>query len=139
MPHLSLALALVIVAGLAGGVLVDTPLTSMLSVMLAAGWIIGVAAFLWHWPHAQLVGLGLSVVAAAWLLGGHALDRALHPPLRVILEQRLGGFSIDRLAEGRQESPVMIEGRLRGDAVLTETGAIARIDVERVWLGPCPE
>jgi competence protein ComEC len=139
MPHLSLALALVIVAGLAGGVLVDTPLTSMLSVMLAAGWIIGVASFLWHWPHAQLVGLGLSVVAAAWLVGGHALDRALHPSLRVILEQRLGGFSIDRLAEGRQESPVTIEGRLRGDAVLTETGAIARIDVERVWLGPCPE
>ena len=63
--------------------------------------------------------------AAGWILGASAVDRALHPPLRVLLEQRHGGLRSRPAGDARLEEPVVVEGRLRADATLTETGVIA--------------
>src|SRR5687767_11074355 len=107
MPHLSLALALALAAGLAGGVLVDTALAAAASIVLAIAWLTALAGFVRSWPRVQLTGVLLAMVAAGCLFGAHALDRALHPPLRTTLDQRVAA---------RAEEPILIEGRLMEDA-----------------------
>lgn len=139
MPYLSLAVAIPLIAGLAGGVVVDAPLGRPMSLLLAAGWVATTSGFFARRPRLQLVGFVAAVFAVGWLLGAHAIDRAMHAPLRTLLEQRLGGFAMDVALDGRAETPITIEGRLREDASLTETGAVLRIAVDRVWIGPCPE
>ena len=79
------------------------------------------------------------LAAICTIASAAALDRALHPPLRNLLEQRLGGFAIEGADGPRGEAPIVIEGRLLADATPTETGAAMRMQVERVWLGVCPE
>jgi competence protein ComEC len=139
MPHLSLALALALAAGLAGGVLIDTPLTVAASIALAAGWLLAALAYARAWPRVVLAAVVLAMLGAGWLFGAHAVDRALHPPLRSLLEQRVGGFAIEAAPGSRAEEPFVIEGRLLADAQPTETGAVLRLRVERIWIGPCPE
>lgn len=139
MPYLSLVLTLALTAGLVAGVLFDFAWTTPASVAVATGWVTALVAFHRRWTRIQLAALGLCAVASGWLLGASAVDRALYPPLRTLLEQRLGGFSIDADGDARLEEPVTIEGRLRTDAAPGETGVNLRIDVERVWLGPSPE
>jgi competence protein ComEC len=139
MPNLSLAFTLALAAGLATGVLFDLPFHWLASLVLAAGWVIALVSFQRGWPRVQLASLGVSAIMAGALLGSAAVDRALNPPLRVLLEQRFGGFAIDAASETRLEEPIVVEGRLRADGSPTETGVVLRIDVERVWLGPCPE
>ncbi len=139
MLHLSFGLAVTLVAGLAGGVVVDRPIVLPLSLSLAGGWLATTVGFFGQRPRVQFGGFLVSVFAAGWLLGGHAVDRAIHPPLRTLLEQRFGGFAIEAAGDTRSDDPIVIEGRLREDAALTDAGAILRIDVERIWIGPCPE
>lgn len=139
MPNLSLAFTLALGAGLAAGVVFDLAFHWAASLVLAAGWIVALVAFQRGWPRVQLAALAVSAVAAGALLGSAAVDRALNPPLRVLLEQRFGGFAIDASSDTRLEEPIVIEGRLRADGSPTETGVVLRVDVERVWLGPCPE
>jgi competence protein ComEC len=139
MPHLSLAFTAALIAGLAGGVLFDLPSMWVPSIALAGGWVIAFVSFQRGLPRVQLGSLGVSAVAAGWLLGSAAVDRALNPPLRLTLDQRLGGFAIDAPGDARLDDPVVIEGRLRADAMPTGSGVVLRIAVERIWLGPCPE
>ena len=139
MAHLSLALTFALAAGLALGVLFDVPSRSLTAAALAAGWIAALVAFNRGWPRVQLAAVILAAIAAGVLLGSAAVDRAMNPPLRVLLEQRFGGFAIDAAADTRLEEPIVIEGRLRADAAATATGVLLRVDVARVWLGPCPE
>ena len=139
MPYLSLVFTLALVAGLVAGVLADRSPTVVLSSVLAGGWLTALAAFHRRWPRAQAAALAASTIAAGWLLGAAAVDRALNPALRVLLDQRFGGFTMDRTGDARLEEPVVIEGRLTADASPTDTGVGLRVAVERVWLGPCPE
>ena len=80
--HLSLGLALTLVAGLASGVLVEVPLTLPLSVTTAVGWIATTLGFFAQRARLQLAGFVVAAFSAGWLLGDHALDRALYPSLR---------------------------------------------------------
>ena len=73
------------------------------------------------------------------ILASAAQEDALHPALRTLLEQRIGGFSIDDETSVGTSGPITIEGRLRDDASLSETGATLTLDVERIWFGVCPE
>jgi competence protein ComEC len=139
MAHLSLALAAALGAGLASGVVFDFPSHPFASLTLAIAWVVALVSFNQSWPRVQLGALAVSALAAGVLLGAAAVDRALNPQLRVLLEQRFGGFAIDSSADTRLEEPIVIEGRLRADASPTETGVALRVDVARVWLGPCPE
>jgi competence protein ComEC len=136
---LSLSLAIATAAGTAFGVFLDPRW------MPFARWALAIAALavfasasrhLTTWAvRFGLVGLA----ASAALLGAAAHEAALHPPLRSVLEQRLGGFAIEGIDALRHDSPIKVEGRLLADAALTESGALLRLQVERVWLGACPE
>jgi len=136
---LSLSLAIAAAVGTAAGVFADPAAISWARWLLATS---ALAAFLCaskrltRWAmRCGLAGLG----AACVLLASGAHRAALHPPLRTLLEQRLGGFAIEGIEAPRHETPILIEGRLLADAAVTESGALLRLDVEHVWLGPCPE
>ncbi|MDP2319721.1 MAG: DNA internalization-related competence protein ComEC/Rec2 [Acidobacteriota bacterium] len=136
---LSLALAIAAAAGTAVGVFADPLWLSPVRWLLA---IAAVATFLCasrqHLAWARRSGfVGLGAVCA--LLASAAEQAALHSPLRTLLEQRLGGFAIDSVGAPPQDTPIEVEGRLLADAALTESGALLRLRVERVWIGPCPE
>src|SRR5687768_2946421 len=139
MPYLSLALAAALTAGIACGVALDLDSMSVPALALAFGWVVALLSFARGWSRAQFTSTLIGASAAGWLLGSSAVDRALHPSLRVLLEQRHASFAIGASGDARLEEPVTVEGRLRSDAAPTEAGATLRIDVDRVWLGPCPE
>lgn len=136
---LSLSLAVAAAVGTAAGVFADPGATSW------ARWLLGISALatflcaskrLTRWA----VRCGIAGLAAACvLLASGAHRAALHPPLRTLLDQRLGGFAIEGSEAPRHETPILVEGTLLADAAVTESGALLRLDVERVWLGPCPE
>src|ERR671910_2189844 len=94
MAHLSLALTCALAAGLAVGVLFDVPSRSVISIALAAGWLVSLIAFNGGWPRVQLAAVATAAIAAGTLLGSAAVDRAFNPPLRILLEQRFGGFAM---------------------------------------------
>jgi competence protein ComEC len=136
---LSLALAIAAAVGTAVGVFAEPSRTQEARWLLAFS---GVAAFLCAARQVTAWALGLGLVALAALtavLGAAAHDAALHPPLRTLLEQRLGGFAIEGVDAPRFDTPIPVEGRLLADAALTESGALLRLEVERVWIGACPE
>ena len=113
--------------------------------MPLARWLLAVAAIATFWSasrqrRAWALGSGLTgLVAGCALLASAADDATQHPPLRSLLEQRLGGFAIEGLEAHRSDTPIVVEGTLAADAALTDSGALVRLQVERVWLGPCPE
>ena len=115
----SLLLALAVSAGVAAGVCLD-PATLWPARWLTA--IFGVSAFLFaaRGMAAIATALGACALAAVCaLLGADAQHRALHPPLRAVLEQHLGGFAIDALGIERHDAPYEIEGRLLADGTIT--------------------
>ncbi len=135
----SLALAVAVAAGVAGGVFLDPAMVS------AARWLVAgsvAAAFVMAARGLRFIPKVLSLVtlmAACVIWGSHAEQQALHPPIRHLLEERLGGFSITAIDTERHDTPVVIEGRLTSDAYLTDNGATLRLTVDRVWLSDCPE
>jgi competence protein ComEC len=135
MPHLSSLLTTALVAGLAGGLCVDAPFAFALLVTMSAAWAGAVLAYLREYPRVLLAALAVLVAGAGWILGAHAVDRALHSPLRVLLEHRFGGFALDGASmDARLSEPVVIEGRLRDDATLVDGGAVMRLETARVWV-----
>jgi predicted membrane metal-binding protein len=135
----SVALAIAISAGVAAGVFLDSSLLSL------ARWVLAVAgggAFVTAARGWKAVAQSLSLAAlaaACMLLAADAEHRAMQPPIRQLLDERLGGFDITRIDTERNDTPVVIEGRLTDDATVSESGATLRLEVERAWLGPCPE
>jgi competence protein ComEC len=121
--HLSSFLTAALVAGVAGGVGVDTPVTLVLAVVMSAAWATALLAYLRGFVRAQLAAVCMLVAGAGWVLGAHAVAHALHPPLGAALER------------WDDDEPVIVEGRLREDAAVTASGAVMRIDVERVAIG----
>jgi len=81
----------------------------------------------------------LGFVPVSALIGSAANERALHPPLRQFLEDRIGGFAIETLDLERHETPLEIEGQLVADAYATAAGAALRVRVDRVSAGACLE
>ena len=130
MPHVALLLALALSGGLACGVVIDAN-PGFLPSVLALGWAASVVAFLRGWPRALLAAVVVAIFSAGWLLGAHAIERAMHPSLRSVLEQRLGGFALEGVAV-RHDEPIVIEGRLSQDASPGPTGVLLRVEVERI-------
>jgi competence protein ComEC len=135
----SLLLAFACAAGIAAGVFLE-PAT-----IAPAHWAVAffvLAAFLaaargWFGVARSCVTLGF--VPVCTLIGSAAEERAMHPPLRQFLEDRVGGFAMETLARERQETPLEIEGRLMADAYATAAGAALRVRVDRVSVGTCLE
>ncbi len=136
---LSLTLAIAAAAGTAAGVFADPFWMSPARWLLSAAGLVAFACASCQrmtWAlRSSLVGLA----AACALLASAAQDAAFHPPLRNLLEQRLGGFAIEDVDAPRHDTPIVVEGRLAADAAITDSGALLRLHVERVWIGPCPE
>ena len=133
MRHWSSLFTLALVVGLAAGVTVDAPVVLALTVAISAAWAAMLLGARRGHAFLSLTSTLVLVGCAAWLLGAHAVDRALHSPLRTLLEQRLGGFALDS-AERRVDEPIIIEGRLVADAMPTDDGAVIRVLVSRVWV-----
>jgi competence protein ComEC len=136
---LSLSLALAIAAGVAAGVAGDSRLSFYAQSLMV---VAGLSAFAAVGRRSFRLGSVAGHVALASLsavVASAAHEQALHPPLRNLLEQRAGGFSIDEPTAVGSVGPIPVEGRLREDAAPTETGATLTLDVERVWLGVCAE
>ena len=135
----SLALAIAVAAGVAGGVFLDPAMVSaarwLVAGSVAAAFVMAAKGLLFI---PKLLSL-LTLMAACVIWGAHAEQQALHPPIRHLLEERLGGFSITAIDTERHDTPVVIEGRLTSDAYLTDNGATLRLTVDRVWLSDCPE
>jgi competence protein ComEC len=135
----SLALALAVSCGVAAGMFLDP------SWLWPARWIVagcGVVAFLFaargYRAFAALF-ITFTLAGLCTLVASDAHYRALHPPLRQLLESQFGGFAIESAVTGRHERPIQIEGRLLADATLSDGGVNLRVQVERVWIDTCPE
>lgn len=135
----SLMLAISTTIGAAAGVYLDpsfvAPANWLAAILLLLGFVTAARGLL---ASARLfvVGAFMPIVA---LIAVHAQDRALHPPLRQFLEDRIGGYSIDSTDIERRDTPIEIEGRLMSDAFVTESGASLRLRVERASAGSCME
>jgi competence protein ComEC len=105
-----------------GAVVAASSDVSFRSVLPALPAVWGAAAFCW-WRRLAVsattlivIGFGLSGLLSA----GHARERALHPPLRAVLDARFGGFSIDTLGPEADHEPVLIRARLLEDAAVRD-------------------
>ncbi len=135
----SVVLAGAVTAGIAAGVFIHPE--SLAPARWAAA-LFGLLAFVAgarQWYSSAKLCLGAAFAAACVLLGANAQDRAMHPPLRQLLEDRLGGFAIEDNDVSRHDDPVEIEGWLMADATANESGANLRVQVERASIGSCPE
>jgi competence protein ComEC len=83
--------------------------------LIAAGAVAWVAW--WCERHRLTVALLMaSFVGAGAALAIDARDRALHTPLRALLDREFGGFAIDTLGPGVRHDPLPIRARLTEDA-----------------------
>ncbi len=126
--------------GIAAGVFLDAGLVTAPAQWLAASLILVTFVMAARgMVYTARWGIAASLIPLCVLLGTLAEHRALHPPLRQFLEDRIGGFAIDSRDVGRRDIAVEIEGRLIGDAFVTDSGASMRVQVERVSAGSCLE
>ena len=135
----SLLLAIATAAGVAGGVFLNRSLAEPAQWVVALLLLVAfVAAARGYLAYARFA-IAAVFLPLCFLLANAAEHRAVHPPLRQFLEDRIGGFAIDSQDVERKDVPVEIEGRLMADAFLTDSGASLRVSVERVSAGACLE
>lgn len=135
----SLLLAIGIAAGTAAGVFLDRTVSTHAPWMVAAIIVVAFLAAARGRINVARWCVLLGFFPLGLLLGSAAEQRAIHPPLRQLLEERLGGFALESVETDRHDTPVVIEGRLLADATVTSAGANLRVEIERVSMGSCPE
>src|SRR5918993_13071 len=134
---MSTYIAIAAAAGAAAGVFLDADW------LWPARWVLGASLFIAFILSARgYIGDAIRFVIVAGcavciLLGAEAQYRALHPPIRQFLEERLGGFAIDTVSVDRHDAPIEIEGQLLADAALTGAGANLRVRLHRVRFDSC--
>jgi competence protein ComEC len=133
MRYLTPLLAAALLTGMFAGTTIDASSTFGVTLVASAAWAAAMLATLRRLDRLQLVAAAVLAAAAGWMLGASAVDRAHHSPVRMLLEQRLGGFALDAF-ERRLDEPVIIEGRLLADAAPTDDGAVVRVGITRVTL-----
>ena len=135
----SILLAVVTAAGTAAGVFLNPDSLAPVRWAAAACGLLAFVAAARQWFAPARLAVAATVGLGCVLLGAGAQDGALHPPLRQLLEDHLGGFAIDGIDATRHDEPVEIEGWLLADATANESGANLRVQVERASIGACPE
>ena len=136
---MSLNIAITAAAGAAAGVFLDAELLWPARWVLGAG--VGIAFALAAHGY---VGYAVRCVLVAGgavcvILGAEAQFRALHPPIRQLLDTQFGGFAIDTIGIDRHDTPFEIEGRLIADATISESGANLRVRLHTIRMGSCPQ
>lgn len=135
----SLLLAIATAAGVAAGVFLDPSLIAPANWLVASLLVFGFVTAARGMLATARLFMALAFLPIGALIASHAQDRALHPPLRQFLEDRIGGYALDSTDISRHDTPLEIEGRLISDASLTDAGASLRLQVERVSAGGCLE
>ena len=135
----SLLLALAAWAGTAAGVFFDPTLTASAPALLAALVLVSFLAAARGYVGFARVFVVCAFVPLSALIAREAEHRAMHPPLRQFLEDRLGDFVLESPGIERHDEPVEIEGILTADAFATDAGASLRVFVKRASAGSCPE
>ncbi len=136
---MSVYIAIAAAMGAAAGVFLDREL------LWPARWVLGASLFVAFVLSARgVVGYAVRAVlvaggAVCLILGAEAQYRALHPPIRQLLEEQLGGFAIDTIGGDRRDAPFDIEGRLLADAAITPAGANLRVRLQAIRLDACPQ
>ncbi len=132
MPYLPVVLAAALLAGIAGGATHPGVTGPAIAAALAA-WAATFWTFRRGWTRALVVCAFGAVIALGAVAGGAAMGRALTPTLVRVLEQEgvLAGPG------ARDMPPVRLEGQLAGDAAPANGAVLLRVDVTRVWVGPC--
>src|SRR5687768_6155754 len=136
---MSLYIAIAAGVGAAAGVFLDAELLSPARWVLGAGlfmaFVLSARGYVGHAVRSVLV----AGCAACVILGAEARHGALHPPIRQLLEDQLGGFAIDTIGIDRHDTPFEIEGRLLADATITDSGANLRLRLHHIRLDSCPQ
>lgn len=135
----SLLLAIVTAAGTAVGVFLEPAISARAPWLVAIIIVTSFVAAARGLINTARWGVIAAFFPIAVLMGSGAEHRAVHPPLREFLEERLGGFAMASAEVERNETPVEIEGRLIADAFATDAGAALRVRVDRVSVGSCFE
>ena len=134
----------VLVGAVCGGIswLASPWLQYVLAGLAAIAWI---AWFVSRVPRSgpgveRLTGVVLAAAycCAAAVLAADARDRALHTPLRALLDRNLGGFAIDTPGPAARHDPLLIRARLLEDGspqngVTTLRAAVTSVRVRGVW------
>jgi predicted membrane metal-binding protein len=111
--------ALALLAGAAVGASTDVALRSALPILPI---LCAASAVAWWWKArwfawvSAVSGFGF----AAAILATDTREHALHPPLRTVLEQRVGGFLIESLGPENDHEPIIIRAELIEDAAVRE-------------------
>ena len=127
-------MATALAIGVAGGLISEAASPLAILVLLAASWSTAALAFRWQAPRLYLAALTLLLGSTGWVMGAHAVRAAMSPLLRQVLEREIGGFAIESPDEGVLPEPIVVEGWLRDDATVGESGVALRIEVESIWL-----
>lgn len=93
-----------------------------------------VAAVLWigRKPWGAVAALIAGFAAAGLCLGASAAADALHTPLRMVLDEAVGGFLIDQVEAVSAHEPIATRVRLDEDAVVRDGNVSVRGTVESV-------
>ena len=71
---------------------------------------------------ATVVALAAAFFCAAVALAADARERALHTPLRALLDREVGGFAIETLGPAARHDPLLVRALLLDDAMRAAAG-----------------
>ena len=111
-------------AGVVAGTFLPVPLALPTAALIVMGWAGAVTAFALRSLRALVVSVGVAFFATGSLLAIDASSRAVQSPLRTLYDEHLPPTE-------RRPDPMVIEGRLRRDAMPTDYGASLNIAAER--------
>jgi competence protein ComEC len=127
-PSVALLPAVAILAGAAIGI--TEPSAFRLLWLLPLPWILSCAGFAFHMRRTVVLASSAGFLLAGTILGGHATERALHPPLRTALDEVFGGFDLADPGPPGLHDPVFVRARLSEDASVRDEGVLLRVEVE---------
>ena len=129
---------LAMVAGAAAGV--ESAITPHVPLLLApAALMIAAVAWIRRAPRVTCIALLAGFFAVAIAVAADARDRALHTPLRAVLDTEFGGFSIDSIGPEGAHDPLPLRAVLAQDAaaeddIVSLRARAVAVRVRGVWV-----
>ena len=126
--------AIAILAGAVAGTFLELPSQPALAALplLCA---VAVTAWSRRFELLTVVCTSIAFCLSAAVLAADARGRALHPPLRSVLDEAFGGFAIDALGPEQDHDPMLTRAVLREDAAARDDDVSLRVDVIAVQVG----
>jgi competence protein ComEC len=120
--------ALALVGGVLAGLAAPWDAWTYLVPLVA---VCGLAAVSWTRGRTRVTtgALVLGFAACGAANASHARERALHTPLRTLLDSEFGAFALASLGPGGAHAPILARARIADDAALRDGFASVRVDV----------